>query len=179
MPCTRLIACSRYTAPPTAHQRSPAGSMKPKRRRSRLRSTARGITLPHHASQQIRRGTPVGRKDLRPGDLVFFHRGRGIGHVGIYLGLDSEGHQRFLSSRKTANGPTLGDLGGRSILDGSGLYARACVTATAKAALASGLRVTVLRDAVACSSDASREAALRRLFRRGIEIAEAVPGQAS
>jgi nicotinamidase-related amidase len=60
-----------------------------------------------------------------------------------------------------------------------GLYARACVTATAKAALASGLRVTVLRDAVACSSDASREAALRRLFRRGIEIAEAVPGQAS
>jgi nicotinamidase-related amidase len=59
-----------------------------------------------------------------------------------------------------------------------GLYARACVTATAKAALASGLRVTVLRDAVACRSDASREAALRRLSRRGIEIADAISGQA-
>jgi nicotinamidase-related amidase len=58
-----------------------------------------------------------------------------------------------------------------------GLYARACVTATARAAKASGLRVTVLRDAVACRSDASREAALRRLARLGIEIADAIPGQ--
>ncbi len=58
-----------------------------------------------------------------------------------------------------------------------GLYARACVTATARAALASGLGVTVLRDAVACRSDASREAALRQLARRGIEIADAIPGQ--
>jgi nicotinamidase-related amidase len=54
-----------------------------------------------------------------------------------------------------------------------GLYARACVTATARAALASGLRVTVLRDAVACRSGATREAALRRLARRGIEMADA------
>jgi nicotinamidase-related amidase len=60
-----------------------------------------------------------------------------------------------------------------------GLYARACVTATARAAMASGLRVTVLRDAVACRSDASREAALRQLARRGIEIADAIPGQSS
>lgn len=58
-----------------------------------------------------------------------------------------------------------------------GLYARACVTATARAALASGLRVSVLRDAVACRSDASREAALRRLARRGVELADAIPGQ--
>jgi nicotinamidase-related amidase len=58
-----------------------------------------------------------------------------------------------------------------------GLFARACVTATAKAALASGLRVTVLGDAVACASDASRAEALSRLARQGIEIADAGPGQ--
>lgn len=46
----------------------------------------RGIVLPHHASQQIRRGVPVARSGLRPGDLVFFRRGRGVGHVGIYIG---------------------------------------------------------------------------------------------
>jgi hypothetical protein len=66
---------------------------------------------------------------LQPGDLLFFDAdpadGPQIDHVGIYLGVDSGGHQRFLSSRKTANGPTLGDLGGRSILDGDGLYAKA------------------------------------------------------
>ena len=40
-----------------------------------------------------------------------------VDHVGIYLGVDSEGNRRFLSSRKVANGPTLGDLGGDSVVD--------------------------------------------------------------
>ncbi|MER5641023.1 NlpC/P60 family protein [Kitasatospora sp. NPDC002227] len=66
---------------------------------------------------------------LQAGDLVFFNaspdRGPQIDHVGIYLGLDSTGHHRFVSSRKTANGPTLGDTGGTSLLDGPGLYAHA------------------------------------------------------
>lgn len=35
-----------------------------------------------------------------------------------------EGHHRFLSSRKGANGPTLGNVRGQSILDGNGLFAR-------------------------------------------------------
>jgi cell wall-associated NlpC family hydrolase len=69
------------------------------------------------------------RHRLQPGDLVFFDAdpgdGAAIDHVGIYLGPDSAGRPRFLSSRKTANGPTMGDLGGVSLLDGSGLYARA------------------------------------------------------
>ncbi|WP_441248362.1 NlpC/P60 family protein [Kitasatospora sp. McL0602] len=67
--------------------------------------------------------------ELQAGDLVFFNaspgRGPQIDHVGVYLGLDSTGHHRFISSRKTANGPTLGDAGGTSLLDGTGLYARA------------------------------------------------------
>ena len=68
---------------------------------------------------------------LLPGDLVFFDAstddGPRIDHVGVFLGVDSGGYHRFISSRKGVNGPTLGDYKGRSILDtvgGTGLYAR-------------------------------------------------------
>lgn len=64
---------------------------------------------------------------LHPGDLVFFEidarTGARLDHTGIYLGLDTDGHPRFISSREEANGPTLGDLGGDSRLDGKGFYA--------------------------------------------------------
>jgi cell wall-associated NlpC family hydrolase len=76
--------------------------------------------------------TKVQVKDLSPlavGDLVFFDADEGDGsqidHIGMYLGLDAGNHYRFISSRKAANGPTLGDYKGKSILDGTGLYARA------------------------------------------------------
>jgi cell wall-associated NlpC family hydrolase len=66
---------------------------------------------------------------LQPGDLVFFDAssddGTAIDHVGVYLGLDGGGRHRFVSSRKSADGPTMGDLRGASVLDGSGFYARA------------------------------------------------------
>ncbi|MGE5289407.1 MAG: cysteine hydrolase family protein [Micromonosporaceae bacterium] len=52
----------------------------------------------------------------------------------------------------------------------AGLYARACVAATTKAALARGFQVHVLADAVACRSDASREAALGRLRGFGAQV---------
>jgi hypothetical protein len=63
------------------------------------------------------------------GDLVFFDasdddHGR-LDHVGMYLGLDTAGARRFISSRKIPNGPTLADKGHRSILSGTGYYARA------------------------------------------------------
>jgi nicotinamidase-related amidase len=73
--------------------------------------------------------------------------------------------------------PELGDLLAREAVTDvvlCGLYARACVTATAKAALARGLQVTVLRDAVACRSDGSREAALHRLARTGVQLSYAL-----
>lgn len=45
---------------------------------------AAGVSLPHNARQQSRRGQRVSRSNLRPGDLVFFYGG--IRHVGIYAG---------------------------------------------------------------------------------------------
>jgi cell wall-associated NlpC family hydrolase len=42
-----------------------------------------GVSLPHNAAAQYGYGTPVGRSQLQPGDLVFFN---GLGHNGIYIG---------------------------------------------------------------------------------------------
>ncbi|MEU6819017.1 hypothetical protein ABZ921_00210 [Streptomyces atriruber] len=71
---------------------------------------------------------------LQPGDLVLFDVNDVAGdpedpdaydvdHVGIYLGLDRAGKRRFLSSRKSADGPTMADVSGASTLDGPGIYA--------------------------------------------------------
>src|SRR5262249_23569977 len=69
--------------------------------------------------------------DLSPlaiGDLLFFDRdtkdGPRLDHVGMYLGPDEGGHYRFISSRKTHNGPALGGEVGCSFLEGTGDYAR-------------------------------------------------------
>ena len=46
-----------------------------------------GIRLPRTAAQQYAAVKPVPRKDLEPGDLVFFRvDGKNVGHVGIYAG---------------------------------------------------------------------------------------------
>ncbi|MEV6014649.1 MULTISPECIES: NlpC/P60 family protein [unclassified Streptomyces] len=70
---------------------------------------------------------------LQPGDLVFFaiikDRPDLIDHVGMYMGLDDRGRHRFYSSRSAANGPTMGDMSGRSLLDGTDFYARGFRTA--------------------------------------------------
>jgi cell wall-associated NlpC family hydrolase len=68
---------------------------------------------------------------LQPGDLVFFNIDANpqIDHAAIYLGLDNTGHHRFLSSRGKADGPTLGDVGGTSLLDDGGHYSRGFRTA--------------------------------------------------
>jgi cell wall-associated NlpC family hydrolase len=48
-----------------------------------------GITVPRTAAEQFAAATPVPRRDLRPGDLVFFRlQGRAVDHVGIYAGDD-------------------------------------------------------------------------------------------
>jgi murein DD-endopeptidase / murein LD-carboxypeptidase len=46
-----------------------------------------GIDLPHQSKAQNKEGYWVDKKDLREGDLVFFNTdGKGISHVGVYLG---------------------------------------------------------------------------------------------
>ncbi len=52
----------------------------------------------------------------------------------------------------------------------TGLYARACVTATARAAKAQGLIVWLQADAIACKTNASRSAALARLAKSGMQL---------
>ncbi len=50
---------------------------------------ANGITIPRDSSIQAQYGTKVERKDLQPGDLVFFAYDKGKGkihHVGMYIG---------------------------------------------------------------------------------------------
>jgi cell wall-associated NlpC family hydrolase len=74
--------------------------------------------------------TPPALDQLQVGDILCWDADTGGGeeegqvdHVGIYMGVDSDGNRRFVSSRKTINGPTLADVGGPSIIDGAGLYA--------------------------------------------------------
>jgi cell wall-associated NlpC family hydrolase len=93
------------------------------RRAFQMLDAAPGVIVIPNAGVQVTDLSP-----LRIGDLVFFDAdesdGMLIDHVGMYLGLDEGNHHRFISSRKGANGPTLGDYKGRSTLNGTGLYAR-------------------------------------------------------
>jgi cell wall-associated NlpC family hydrolase len=102
---------------------SPNGTALPRRAYQILDSAPGVVTVPNTGKQVT---TFSG---LSPGDLVFFDAssddGTQIDHVGMYLGLDAGGNHRFISSRKVLNGPTLGDDGGKSILNGSGYYASA------------------------------------------------------
>ena len=46
-----------------------------------------GLRLPHNARMIAERTRPIGRSELRPGDLVFFNTmNRPYSHVGIYIG---------------------------------------------------------------------------------------------
>ncbi|UVI30534.1 C40 family peptidase [Paenibacillus spongiae] len=46
-----------------------------------------GVSIPHASSSQSKLGKKVAKNDLIAGDLVFFNTsGKGISHVGIYVG---------------------------------------------------------------------------------------------
>jgi cell wall-associated NlpC family hydrolase len=59
---------------------------------------ATGRTLPHDSKAQFGVTKRVAKKDLRPGDLVFFFR-YGAHHVGIYIG-----HGRMVSATNPSGG---------------------------------------------------------------------------
>lgn len=103
-----------------------------------LGSNTRGAGLPRRAYAMAefgpgpllipdrgRKPQEVAFKALQPGDLLFFSTDAqpGLDHSAIYLGVDSDGMHRFMSSRSKPDGPTMGDLAGPSILDGDGLFA--------------------------------------------------------
>jgi nicotinamidase-related amidase len=117
--------------------------------------------------------------EFRPGDLV----GNALRHHAAMAGspgadwdprVDAEGSVYVAKWKSDAFcNPKLNRL----LEDGqieqvclSGMFARACVTATAKAAMAQGLQVELLVDAIACKSNASRSAALARLARRRMQL---------
>lgn len=85
-----------------------------------LKTTGSNVPLKMYAR-------PKSIDTLQPGDLLFWkldsRTGTRLDHTGIYMGLDTDGHPRFISSRKEANGPTMGDIGGDARLDGNGMYA--------------------------------------------------------
>jgi nicotinamidase-related amidase len=51
-----------------------------------------------------------------------------------------------------------------------GVFAGACVAATTRAAMRSGYRVTLVRDAIGAASDAARDRALAKLERAGARV---------
>lgn len=61
-----------------------------------------GIALPRTVAEQFRRGVRVSRKELRPGDVVFFDRLR---HNGIYIG-----NGRFVHAARTGRAVTVSRL---------------------------------------------------------------------
>ncbi|MCW2857151.1 MAG: NlpC/P60 family protein [Marmoricola sp.] len=55
--------------------------------------------LPHSAAAQYGRTRHIRARDRRPGDLVFFHDGGGIYHVGIYAGHNEIWHAPYPGAR--------------------------------------------------------------------------------
>lgn len=55
-----------------------------------------GIDLPHGSVTQYAIGKKVERKDIRPGDLVFFYRSHCVGHVGLVTEVDADGNVTFI-----------------------------------------------------------------------------------
>lgn len=140
----RCLDCSGYLRMIFGYRHSMAGAGYPDRIGLCHDTRADHARLPRRAYQMYEGGpgvmlvpdNSIQVKDfsrLATGDLVFFNADRTapdgdrIDHVGVYIGLDTAGRHRFISSRKSTDGPTLRDYGvtGGSVLDGTGTYAKA------------------------------------------------------
>jgi cell wall-associated NlpC family hydrolase len=99
-----------------------AGPGLPRRARAMAGVGPGAVVLPDRGAP------PTDLGALQAGDLLFFDLDqapdREIDHSAIYLGRDDAGQHRFVSSRIRADGPTMGDLGGTSLLNDGGHYSR-------------------------------------------------------
>ncbi|WP_153111202.1 C40 family peptidase [Propionivibrio limicola] len=67
---------------------------------SYIYNNATGIRLGGSAADIARRGRPIARDELRPGDLVFFNtRNAPFSHVGVYIGDDRFVHAPSTNGR--------------------------------------------------------------------------------
>lgn len=68
------------------------------------------IALPRTAAEQVKRGEPVNRSAMRPGDLIGFDHGdgQGVTHIGIYVG-----HGQMINAPQTGDVVRLSPLGPR------------------------------------------------------------------
>src|SRR5262249_25616503 len=95
------------------------------RRSFQISESAPGVTIIPNRGVQI-----VAFSGMPMGDLLCFDAdtddGVRIDHIGMYMGVDSASprRHRFISSRKSTDGPTMSDNRTKSVLDGTGLYAR-------------------------------------------------------
>jgi murein DD-endopeptidase len=65
-----------------------------------------GHSVPRTTREQFRRADPIHRRDMLPGDIVFFAiDGRRVSHVGIY-----GGNSRFIHSPRPGRGVSWADL---------------------------------------------------------------------
>ncbi len=64
-----------------------------------------GVRIPRTTSEQWRRMSPVGKQDLRIGDLLFFRIDGRVSHVGMYLG-----NGRFVHAPSTGRDVSIASL---------------------------------------------------------------------
>ena len=96
-----------------------------------------GVTLPRTAKEMSRLGGAVTRRDLQPGDLVFFDTRRfAYSHVGIYLG-----DNRFVHAPRTGRDVELADL--------SNAYWRTRFNGARRLAVVPAIRATAAQPVVA------------------------------
>lgn len=63
-----------------------------------------GVSLLRTSRGQYTMGKPVEAEDIRKGDLVFFIRGKGIGHVGLVIEVDTNQDYYFIHASNVKNG---------------------------------------------------------------------------
>jgi cell wall-associated NlpC family hydrolase len=78
----------------------------------------KGVHIPRVTYDQWRAGRPVGKRQLQPGDAVFFHMGpKGPEHVGMYIG-----HGKFIEAPHRGANARISRLAGRGDFVGARRY---------------------------------------------------------